>query len=128
MYLFGYAATLPDPPAKRAFDGESYEPGQDHKRLRAQLVKLKTIMSDGGWHTLDELALELGCKEQSASARIRDLRKSKYGAHVVKRERIEGGLFRYQLQMGTMTSGVRGDMATGDQRPEIGPIGERQCP
>lgn len=88
---------LPSPARGEAFDGASYDPNQDHKRLRAQLVKLKTIMSDGGWHTLDELASELGCKEQSASARIRDLRKSKYGSHIVKRERIEGGLFRYRL-------------------------------
>jgi hypothetical protein len=97
MDLFGYAASLPDPPAKRAFDGASYQPDQDHKRLRAQLEKVRTIMADGQWHTLSELADAIRCKEQSASARIRDLRKDKYGSQTIERRRIDGGLYGYRM-------------------------------
>jgi len=97
MDLFGYAATLPDPPAKRAFDGASYEPDQDHGRLRKQLEGVRKIMADGKWHTLSELAEAIGCETQSASARVRDLRKPKYGSETIERKRIDGGLYGYRM-------------------------------
>lgn len=98
MDLFSYQPPpLPDPPAKRAFDGASYEPDQDHKRLRKQLEAVRSIMADGEYHTLAELAGKVGCETQSASARIRDLRKPRYGSETIERKRIDGGLYGYKL-------------------------------
>lgn len=88
-----------NPPASVAFDGATYDPDKDHGRLRKQLNLLYKIMSDGQWHFLADLAKALKCKEQSASARIRDLRKEQYGGHEIDRERVEGGLFRYRMKV-----------------------------
>lgn len=90
--LFTYS-----PPPSVAFEGESYCQDRDHGRLRRQLNLVYQIMSDNGWHTLRELAEAVGCEPQSASARIRDLRKEQYGGHQIERERVEGGLFKYRL-------------------------------
>lgn len=56
-------------------------------------------MRDYQWHTLPELADEIGCSEAAASARVRDLRKSKYGGHTVRCVRAPGqnGLHLYRL-------------------------------
>ena len=54
-------------------------------------------MADGQEHTLAELANGIGCTEAAASARIRDLRKARFGAHEVERRRVSGGLFVYRL-------------------------------
>lgn len=90
--------TLYQPPPERAFDGHTYEPRQDHARLRGQLERVAALMGDGRFHTLQEIATAAGGTEASVSARLRDLRKPKYGARDVQRERISGGLFRYRLR------------------------------
>jgi hypothetical protein len=97
MDLFGYADTLPEPPKSQAFDGETYEADQDHARLKGQLWRVFQLMSDGKWRTLAEIAEDAGGSEASVSARLRDLRKDKYGAREIDRERVTGGLFRYRL-------------------------------
>jgi hypothetical protein len=79
------------------FDGETYEPDQDQSRLRTQLVRVFSAMADGREHTLTDLAEQTGGSEASVSARLRDLRKPRFGGWVVKRRRIEGGLFGYTL-------------------------------
>jgi len=88
---------LPSPPAHRAFDGETYEPDQDHTRLKGQLWNVFQLMSDGQWRTLSEIAESAGGSEASVSARLRDLRKDKYGAREVERKRVNGGLYTYRL-------------------------------
>lgn len=85
------------PPPARAFDGHTYEPRQDYARLNGQLHRVAALMNDGRFRTLAEIACAAGGTEASVSARLRDLRKPKYGAHDVKRERISGGLYRYRL-------------------------------
>lgn len=89
---------LPEPPAARAFDGDTYEPDQDHARLKGQLWRVFQLMSDGKWRTLAEISDSAGGTEASVSARLRDLRKDKYGAREVERERVDGGLFMYRLK------------------------------
>jgi hypothetical protein len=96
--LFGYAATLPSPPKARAFDGETYEAPADYARLKGQLWRVFQLMSDGRWRTLDEISFVVGGSEASVSARLRDLRKEKYGAREIQRERVTGGLFRYRMK------------------------------
>lgn len=92
--LFNYVA--PIPPSK-AFDGATYEPKRDYARLSGQLLKVKNLMSDGQWRTLAQIRDHTGGSEAAISARLRDLRKEKYGNHTVDRESLGDGLFRYRL-------------------------------
>lgn len=86
-----------NPPPLRAFDGRTYHPGQDYVRLNGQLERVALLMNDGLFRTLAEIAAKVGGTEASVSARLRDFRKTKYGAREVERERISGGLYRYRL-------------------------------
>lgn len=79
------------------FDGETYVPERDGERLGAQLVAVRTELLDHRWHTLAELARSCHASEASVSARIRDLRKRRFGAYVVEREYLTGGLWRYRI-------------------------------
>lgn len=79
------------------FDGDTYEPELDEARLFKQLRDVRSYMRDGLWHTLPDIEAGTGHPPQSISARLRDLRKDKWGAHTVMRERLERGLFRYRL-------------------------------
>lgn len=79
------------------FDGESYVPELDRARLKTQLERVFAVMKDGRWHYLGELAKATGGSEAGVSARLRDLRKPRFGGHTVEHEREEGGLWRYRL-------------------------------
>lgn len=79
------------------FDGETYEEGRDGKRLSRQLLAVRSLMADGEWRTLGEIAARVGCSEASASARLRDLRKTKFGAMTVDRSSRGRGLFAYRV-------------------------------
>jgi hypothetical protein len=82
------------------FDGQTYERSRDHKRLTRQIEKVFAAMIDGEWHTLPELNTVTGAPVQSISARLRDLRKHKFGEFVIeKRTRGEpkDGLWEYHL-------------------------------
>jgi hypothetical protein len=79
------------------FDGETYEPHRDHVRLSGQMLKVRNLMSDGEWRTLSRIALLVDAPEASVSARLRDLRKPRFGGWTVERERSEGGLHFYRL-------------------------------
>lgn len=80
------------------FDGATYDPDLDHRRLNRQLDAVRLVMRCGQWLTLAEIAAKAGCGEASASARLRDLRKDKFGAYDIRRQRRgEGGVFVYRL-------------------------------
>lgn len=70
----------------------------DTPRLQSQLDAVREIMLDGQWRTLGALAAEARATtgrratEASVSARLRDLRKSKFGGHTVLPMAAEGGL------------------------------------
>lgn len=81
------------------FDGKTYDPALDHNRLNKQLGRVWSIMSYESWHTLDYLVQHAGGTTASVSARLRDLRKEKFGGYKVNRRRISGGLFEYQLEV-----------------------------
>ena len=81
------------------FDGETYDPVKDRKRLTGQLLRVFEVMQDGRWRTLRELAYLAKASEASASARLRDLRKDKFGGFEVQRKRNDGGLFQYRLNL-----------------------------
>lgn len=86
-----------EPPPEMAFDGETYRAPKDYQRLKGQLERVLVLLERGGWYTLAQLAKEAGGSEASVSARLRDLRKPKYGSRIIERERIDGGLYKYRL-------------------------------
>jgi len=83
---------------RMVFDGPSAMQ-IDVPRLAGQLVRVFELMKDGKHRTLSQIASASGCLETSASARLRDLRKAKFGGHeVVSRHSADlPGVFEYQL-------------------------------
>lgn len=79
------------------FDGETYSHDRDSARLGDQMAAVLSVMADGKWRTLADIASETNAPEASVSARLRDLRKPRFGGHTVNREFLRRGLFRYQL-------------------------------
>ena len=82
------------------FDGRTYEPKKDLERLATQLEKVRELMLDHRWRTLEEIQFEVGWSVAGLSARIRDLRKLRNGSHTVLRRRRESagaGVFEYKV-------------------------------
>ena len=81
------------------FDGHTYDASLDAERLSGQLLRVWSLMRDGKWRTLAEIAEAVGGSEAGVSARLRDLRKPRYGAMTVERRRSElhNGLWLYRL-------------------------------
>ena len=82
-----------------AFDGLTYDAKLDNIRLTGLLKRVHAFMSDGGgWHDLGEISHYTGGSEASVSARLRDMRKTRYGSHIIDRRRVGlSGLFQYRL-------------------------------
>jgi len=79
------------------FDGDTYDPARDKDRLKKLLGRVFDFMSDYEWHTLRDIQINCGGTEASVSARLRDLRKPRFGAYLVERKRLQGGLWKYRL-------------------------------
>ncbi len=81
------------------FDGGTYNDRKDRTRLKSQLDRVFYLMKDGKYRTLDEIQGEVGGSVPAVSARLRDLRKKKFGGFIVERKRRIGqnGLFEYRL-------------------------------
>lgn len=108
------------------FDGPMFDAEKDSKRLTNQLLAVRDYMlAHSGWRTVPEIrdqltkhafsqgacikcgrsssqspcVLDIGkASETGISARLRDLRKVKFGAYVVERRRRgEGGLYEYRV-------------------------------
>jgi len=86
------------PRTRLRFDGDTYDPAKDEHRLRTELGRVWTVMSDGKWHTLAELEWRTEGSQAGVSARLRDLRKHRFGGYLVDRKRIVGGLYEYRLR------------------------------
>jgi hypothetical protein len=85
------------------FDGATIEKG-DEPRLWSQLLAIADLMSDKQWRTLRGIKAEVNnqyslmASEASISARLRDLRKPRFGAFLVERKRIgPGALCAYRV-------------------------------
>ena len=88
--------------SRPAFDGETYEAEHDLERLTSQLERVKAVLLRGGWYTLGELKAKVGGSEAGLSARLRDLRKERYGKFVVESRRrgdAKHGLFEYRIKL-----------------------------
>ena len=79
------------------FDGETYQPEYDLDRLASQFERVKLLMRDGRWRTLAEIAKLVDGSEAGVSARLRDLRKPRFGGYTVERRRVDGGLWQYRV-------------------------------
>jgi hypothetical protein len=111
-----------------SFDGETFDPAKDKARLTRQLGLVFETMMDGRWRTLADISADahaLSLKETSTpwtvseasiSARLRDLRKPKFGSYVVERKEKSRGLYQYRLLspdgkvIGTETKAPAGEM------------------
>lgn len=87
---------------KPRFNGPDYQPELDQKRLATQHEKIKKLVQDHKWRTLQEIATALGVPEASVSAQLRHMRKPRFGAHKIdKRRRVTvsptHGLWEYRL-------------------------------
>lgn len=81
------------------FDGETYDPGLDEARIATLLDRVRHH-APTGWHTLGELVAKCGGSEASVSARLRDLRKDRFGGLRVERRRrgdAKRGVFEYRV-------------------------------
>jgi hypothetical protein len=82
------------------FDGVTFDPDKDGERLGAQARQVWSLMRDGAWRTLRDIATAIGAPEASVSARLRDFRKDKWGGMVVERRRRgeeTRGLWEYRV-------------------------------
>ena len=81
-------------------DGQTYNPVLDKPRLNRQTREVYGLMADGRWRTLAEIERGTGYPQASISARLRDLRKEKFGGFCVERRsrhERERGLFEYRI-------------------------------
>jgi len=92
--------TIDDIQIQPGFDGPAYQAKYDHKRLTGQIQRVFSLMQDGRWRTLQEIADTTHDPHASISAQLRHLRKERFGSHTVNR-RARGersrGLFEYQV-------------------------------
>lgn len=85
------------------FDGSDYNKDLDVDRLTDQYHRIFNLMKDGKWRTLQEIAFLTSDPQASISAQLRHMRKPRFGAHIVRKQRVQGreaqGLFEYQLSV-----------------------------
>ena len=83
------------------FDGPELT-REDEGRLGKCLAGVLGIMADGQWRTFAEIqsrleGMEILASEAGVSARLRDLRKPKFGGFVVEKRRRSAGVWEYRL-------------------------------
>jgi hypothetical protein len=84
------------------FDGRDVEP-EDEPRLQTQLYCVYAIMYDGQWRTIWHIVAMLRQRigiqvmQTSVSARLRDFRKPRFGAHIVEKLHTGQGEWHYRL-------------------------------
>jgi predicted transcriptional regulator len=69
----------------------------DELRFKQQVVRVAAYMADSQWRSLRAIAAALNLPVQSVSARLRDLRKERYGTHEVERRPLMKGVYEYRL-------------------------------
>lgn len=101
----GLLCELKPPP----FDGRTYDAKLDGPRLRFQLERVREYMLAifPTWKSLAEISAELAklypntrFPEGSVSARLRDLKKEKFGRYIVNKKRRTTGQWEYLVYKG----------------------------
>jgi len=89
------------------FDGQTYEPALDQKRLSRMLDRVRDVLAADSeeqrfWWSLDELVVRCGGTPAAISARIRDLRKERNGSYniLLRRRKDQPGIWEYRMQGG----------------------------
>lgn len=62
-----------------------------------QLVRVFNAVRDHRWHTLVGLSNKVSAPPQSVSARLRDLRKVRFGGYQIDRAPLRGNVYKYRL-------------------------------
>ena len=78
------------------FDGRTFVQSRDGERLGKQMTAVLSHLQDGDWWTLAGLSAVTGAPEASVSARLRDLKKPRFGSHVIERRHVRRGLWQYR--------------------------------
>ena len=78
-------------------DGATFDPELDGKRLGSRLKIVAFCLSNGHYWTLSALSGAANCSECSASARLRDLRKPRFGGYLIERKRFKDGMWMYRI-------------------------------
>lgn len=91
----------PRHPQAPMFDGETYSKQFDCERLTGLMRAVYDLMKDGEWRTAAEIKdiIQRG-SEGGIGARMRDLRKAKWGSHDVPSRRRgdeKNGLYEYRM-------------------------------
>ena len=79
------------------FDGSDYKQLRDRCRLSEQYDSIFALMRDGAWRTLADIESKTGYRSASISAQLRNMRKIRFGAHLVNKRYVSNGLYEYQL-------------------------------
>jgi hypothetical protein len=87
------------------FDGQTYDPLTDYARLSTQLRDVWDCLTHDPdrWWSISDLTATINAHrkrhhtEAAVSARLRDLRKPKFGRYVMQRKPAGNGLFYYRL-------------------------------
>ncbi len=77
-------------------DGETIT-ADDKPRLDGQMLAVFNAMADGEWHAPRELERLTASGWASVGARLRDLRKPRFGGYNVERRSLGNGFFEYRL-------------------------------
>ena len=93
------------PPAGK-FNGSDYDPARDDDRLRGQQLRIWSLMCDGHWRSLGDIAAATGDPEASISAQLRHLRKPRFGSFIVLKRHQGDGLYHYRVLPAGSASGV----------------------
>lgn len=64
--------------------------------------RVYTLMKDGKWRTLREIADATQTSEAGASARLRDFRKPAFGGHTVEKRKRYENTYEYRLIPATL--------------------------
>lgn len=86
------------------FDGKTYNEARDKVRLSTQLGRVLDVLkfnSHAAYSeslTLTQIAEKVKAPESSVSARLRDLRKPKFGGHDIQKRNCGGGKWVYWLR------------------------------
>jgi hypothetical protein len=83
------------------FDGRTFSAERDGARLSCQLAAVRGYMLNRypAWATLEQIAEAIGnASLPGISARLRDLRKPRFGGYTVERRYVEAGLWEYRVQ------------------------------
>ena len=92
----------------------THEEQQD--RARDQLFRVWNYLRNHTWVRVPEMAEALGISQTGAASRIRDLRKAKYGGHIVLRRFLGHGIYEFSLGSGAVVPESK-DPEVGWDRP-----------